>query len=294
MKNIRYHKASSLADALALMQAYRTDEHCTNIRALAGGTDLIPTMKASSCNIDGIIELTDIDELKGIKNNDGTISIGTLTPFVDIVNSPIIEHHVPLLSKACSQIGSVQIRNRGTIGGNIVNASPSGDSIPALFVLDTTIHIAAMKEGIQHERKVKIDSFFTGPGKTLLEPGEILTAISFPAPGENSRSEFIKLGQRRAVTISKVSIAVLAYFDNQHISSIRIALGAVAPTVMRARKTEETLAGKSLKDSKSIEKALETIGSEGCPINDIRSHAWYRCRMISILLDRALKALEIA
>lgn len=292
IRNIDYYKPTSVDEALQIAYKFRNAHQGKKVKYLAGGTDLIPRIKDGSLHPEVIVEITDIEELRSIKQENGWIVINVGTPFDEIIDSSLLKEKASVLVKACGQIGSVQIRNRATIGGNIVNASPAGDSIPPLFVLDSRLHIATLNNGKQIEKTVPIEEFFTGPGETILKDGELLTAVSFPVPDPESKGFFMKLGQRAAMTISKVSIALLTKISQDEIEWIRIALGAVAPTVIRARRTESFLKGKNIKNPKIIQQAMEIIKSEVSPIDDIRSFAWYRREMCAVLLKRGLASFK--
>ncbi|MCD6385469.1 xanthine dehydrogenase family protein subunit M [Candidatus Sumerlaeota bacterium] len=292
IRDIDYYKPTSIDEALQITHQFCTDPQQKDVKFLAGGTDLIPNIKDGNVRPGVIVEITDIGELRGITQENDQILIKAGTPFDEIVDSPILQKTAPVLVNACGQIGGVQIRNRATIGGNLVNASPSGDSIPPLFVLKSRLHIASLSDGKRVDKIVPIEEFFIGAGKTILRGGELLTAVSFPVPDPQSKGFFMKLGQRRAMTISKVSIALLAKISDSQIDWIRIALGAVAPTVIRARNTESFLSGKNVDDSDTIQQAMEIIKSEVSPIDDIRSYAWYRREMCAVLLKRGLLSVK--
>ncbi len=291
MQFVDYYKPANISEALELLRNFALNHSHLKCRLLAGGTDLIPRMKDDINYPDVIVEITDIAELKGIELHNGTILIKAGTTFAEIAESELVKQGASLLACAASRIGSVQIRHRATIGGNIVNASPAGDSIPPLFVLQAQLHLLSLRNGRITERKAPVEKFFVGPGQTIIQGDELLTAISFPLPDPDSTGVFLKLGQRRAMAISKVNLALLAKAVNGRIEWIRLALGAVAPTVVRAYKTEAALIGKSIGDTTNIERAMEIIKSEVSPIDDIRSETWYRREMCGILLNRAIRQL---
>jgi CO/xanthine dehydrogenase FAD-binding subunit len=288
MVDVEYYKPASMAEALEVL--YNCIRHGDKVSILAGGTDLVPFMKSKCVQPDVIVEITDLADIRGISVADSTMTIGAATPYMDIVENSDVKELVPCLYHACRQVGSVQIRTRGTIGGNLCTASPAGDSLPPLFVLEATLHISSMNSNAPKQRAIPVDEFFTGPNQTVLKPGELLTSISFPVPSKESKSFFMKLGQRRAMTISKVNIAALATLTGGKIQDIRIAMGSVDPTVIRARKTEQYLKGKDIKNSAVLEEATARIQAECSPIDDIRSLSWYRKEMTSVLLTRALQS----
>ncbi len=268
----------SLADALRVL--IRRD-----VIPIAGGTDILVKLHD---RIDRpwpqLIVLDNIKQLKKIDVGRGHIDIGAMATFTDIERSKILSKYAMPLVTAVSLAGSVQIRNRATIGGNIANASPAGDTIPPLFVLDAQIELRSAKS----VRLVKIADFFNGPGKTILKSGELITKIRIPL--SDYPGFFLRLGTRKALAISKVSVAGRFKITSNSIAEARVALGAVAPTVIRAAKTEKFLNGKTL-DEATIEKAAEIVRDEARPIDDIRSSAEYRKNMVGVLLKRGLRGL---
>lgn len=204
----------------------------------------------------------------------------------EIVNSEILQKFAPALVQASSMVGSLQIRNRGTIGGNICNASPAADAVPALIALGAEIRLTSAKQ----ERIVPLEDFFLGPGKTILAPGEMLTQVLLKAQGPNQGSDFRKLGKRKALAISVVNAGVFIEIDaeSQIIRKVRIALGSVAPTTMRAKQAEKLLLGQRM--TKELLKEIElSVAVEVRPIDDIRSQAEYRRRVAGELVQRAVE-----
>jgi len=248
-------------------------------KIVAGGTDILVRLK-DELDWPMLIDISGIEELKGISKESNSVKIGVLSTHTEIENSEELRKYAEVLVQAAFIIGSPQIRNRGTIGGNIANASPAGDTIPPLYVLNAEIELASSAG----TRKMLINEFFTGPGISVLENGEIVSSINIPAE-ENLKGVFLRLGQREALAISKVSLALV---KNTKTNEYRIALGSVAPTVIHATKTEKLLSGNSL-NIKLIDEACETICEEAAPIGDIRSEADYRKEMCGVLLRKALK-----
>ena len=258
-------------------------ERFPDAKILAGGTDLLVRLK-DEINQPDIIDISHIKELKGINDLDGKIKIGALTTFSEIIESKIVAENADVLVRAVEMIGSPQIKNRGTIGGNIANASPAGDSIPPLFVLEAEIEIA----GMNYSRIVPIKDFFKGPGKSVLNNNEIISAVLIPKNKE-WHSAFVRLGQREALAISKVSLALLIKIKDDKIEEARISLGAVAPTVIRATATEHALSNRKLDE---ISDVTEIIREEVSPISDIRSIAEYRKEMCRELLEQAIRIIN--
>lgn len=253
---------------------------------IAGGTDVMVARKDNPARFPALLVLDNLRELSGIHKEDSRIRIGSRTTHAEIEKSEILQAYAPVLSSAASEIGSVQIRNRGTIGGNIINASPAGDLIAPLIALNATVELQSTKE----KRQVSLRDFFRAPGKTVRLPQELLIAVHFALPDARERGAFMKIGPRKAVACSKVMIAVQALVDRGTLDWIRIAIGAVAPTVIRARQTEFLLSGKAL-TPELISEAGETIRAEISPITDIRSTADYRRHVTGVLLERALESI---
>jgi xanthine dehydrogenase FAD-binding subunit len=253
---------------------------------MAGGTDLLVLRRDEPDRFASLMLLENVHELCGVRKQDNRIRIGSRTTHAGIEHNAILTNYAPILSAAALQIGSTQIRNRGTIGGNIVNASPAGDLIAPLIALDAVAELQSVRE----MREVPLREFFHGPGETVLKPQELLVAVHFSVPDARERGVFLKLGPRRAVACSKVMVAVQGLLHHGTVEWIRIAVGAVAPTVIRALSTEALLQGKKL-SSKVIKEAAETVRREISPITDIRSTADYRRHVTGVLLQRALEAL---
>ena len=289
MFDVEYYKPASLNEALQVLSNCR--RRGINARPLAGGTDLLPLMKGKYLLPDAIVELTDLPELRGIRVAEGVMRIGATTTFAELSDNANLRNLVPCLHMACRQVGSVQIRNRGTIAGNLCTASPAGDSIPPLYVLDAVIELSSMQNGKASVRHIPVGDLFKAPGSTVIELHEVVTAIRFNVPDASCKGWFAKIGQRKAMTISKINIALLFKLKGTIIDDIRIALGSVAPTIVRALRTESFLRGKEINDSCAGTCAEEIIREECSPIDDIRSFAWYRREMSGILLRRGLKAL---
>ena len=250
---------------------------------LAGGTDLVVQMEHFGVEPNQLLDIKGIKSLNGIRKKGNRIRIGTLTTVTDLLESKIIARDAPSLHQAALSFAATQIRNRSTIGGNLCNASPAGDLIPPLFALDAKLRL----ESAEGNRRVEVNKFFKGPGQTVLKRGEILTEISFKSLERGEKSFFYKLGQREAMAIAVISIAVSYEFVNGKFRNVRIALGAVAPTVIRAVKTEKLLNGSER--SEMILKKAGKVASEECsPISDVRGSTEYRRLMIEKLLGTLL------
>ena len=251
---------------------------------LAGGTDLmVQTSEGRIAFQKRLVNIRRIDELRGVTESDGRIRIGALTTLTDLLDDPLIAKKVPLLAEMADHFASNQIRNSATIGGNICNASPAGDSIPPLLVLDADVELAS-DDGLH---TVPLGEFFTGPGATVREPNELVTGISFATPGPDFIGAFIKSGPRPALEISTVSMAISAERHNNVLHNVRVAMGAVAPTPIRAWHMEEALEGREL-DAATIEAAVERALEDAVPIDDVRASAWYRNHLVGVFARRLL------
>jgi len=272
--------ARSLTDAYMIL-AERDD-----MRIIAGGTDLMVLMNARMLDAGHFLDIWGLDELRGITDQGPTLRIGALTTFADLSGSSLVLQHMPSLAAASRTVGAVQIQNRATIGGNIVNASPAGDSLPVLAAYDAEVEAGSLR-GI---RRIRFTDFYTGYRRTVLCSDELVVAIRISklAPGE--RDYFRKVGTRRAQAISKAVMASRARISDGRIESIGIAIGSVAPTVIRASRTESFLNGSQV-DSSVIDTAREMIAGEVQPITDLRSTEAYRRAVTANLLAGFLRQL---
>jgi len=252
-------------------------------KIIAGGTDLMVTLNAKSLAAGEFIDIWRLNELRGIYDEGETIRIGALTTYTQLIRSPLIQPSAPALVEASRTIGAIQIQNRGTIGGNIVNASPAGDSLPVLLAFDAEVEIGSIR-GV---RRVSFNNFYTGYRQTVMEPDEILLAVRLRKSKPNERSFFFKVGTRRAQAISKVVMAVKVGSTGAEINSISIALGSVAPVVVRAFQTESLLTNAIL-NATIIEQARGTVSQEIAPITDVRSTEHYRRTVTGNVLARVL------
>lgn len=255
-------------------------------RFLAGGTDLVIAIKEKGLAPKYVVDLKRIPRLSGIREEtDGSLTIGALTTMREIETAPVILKRFPFLARSAAEVGSVQIRNRATIGGNMANATPSADVAPALLVLDATAKIATANG----ERAVKLVEFFRGPGETVMLLEEILTAIVVPPTSQKLVGEYIKFSPREMMDLAYVGVAVALVLNGKEkrCDSARIALGAVSPTPMRARKAEAVIERRMLTDELA-ERAGAEAAKECKPISDVRSSAEYRRAMVGAMTKRAL------
>jgi len=252
---------------------------------LCGGTDVVIKMRTGVIQPELLLDITRVESLRGIRVEGSHIEVGAATLETDIMLSSLLGNHVPLLGSVMGQLGSVQIRNRGTLGGNIVNASPAADGAIPLLLYDTEILIV----GHERERWVRLEDFFTGPGRTTLASGEFVRTLRLPIPVDGFRPFFHKVGKRNALTIAIASLGVLLRVEGGAICELRVAVGSVAPTPMRLHEIETRLTGHTLNDS-LIAEARELIVNAISPISDVRASADYRKNVIGNLLVRALQS----
>ncbi len=284
-----YHSPTTLDEALYLKAKYGDD-----VRALAGATDLLLEIergvrKRADGAAPGVVDLTRIPGLATIEARDGWIHLGALVTHNQVVASPLLVEQAFPLARACWEVGAPQIRNRATVAGNVITASPANDAIAPLLALDATVTLRCLDRG---ERTLPLADFITGFRKVDLGPDELLTRISFPAPPAHTEGIFIKLALRRAQAISVVNVAVVVVREgaapDAPVIRAAIALGAVAPVVVRAAAAESFLVGKPL-HAASIAEAARLAVASAAPIDDLRSTAAYRRAMIETLTARALQ-----
>ncbi len=277
-----YYTVTTLAEALQLLA-----EHRERARIVAGGTDLmIELERGARPDVDALIDITRVPGLDDITQRGDSIRLGPLVTHNHVCGDPITVEHALPLAQACWEVGAPQIRNRATIAGNLITASPANDTISPLIALDAEVTLAS----VDGERTVALSQFYTGLRKTVMRPNEMLTSIQFDALGENERGMFYKLGLRRAQAISVINVAVVLGFAGETISHAAIALGSVAPTIIRVPVAEHALIGRPL-SPEAIAEAARLAAATPTPINDVRSTAEYRTEMIRVLVARTLRTL---
>ena len=269
----------SLADAYAQL-------HDDRLTPIAGGTDLMVALAGEAGEPpERMLDLWHLDELRGIALDGDALVLGALTTYTDIRRSALCREHVPALVDAAATIGAVQIQNRGTIGGNAANASPAGDTLPILLALDATLVCGS----VRGERSIAATDFWPAYRRTALAPDELLLRIRFPLAG-GRETRFRKIGTRRAQSISKVVMA-LSYRiagSGGAWTDVRLALGSVAPTPIRAGATEAALEGRP-PTPETADRAAETLAGELKPIDDVRSTAEYRRLVAARVLHRLIR-----
>jgi xanthine dehydrogenase iron-sulfur cluster and FAD-binding subunit A len=258
-------------------------------RIVAGGTDLILELERGvRTGIETLIDVTRIPELDRITiDEDDVIHLGPLVTHNHCVESKLIRARAYPLARAAWEVGAPQIRNRGTIAGNLITASPANDTITPLMALGASVTLQSTKGA----RKIRLKDFYTGVRKTLMQPDEMLVDISFPAMTATQRGTFVKLALRRAQAISVINVAVILDFQSDSVKSASITLGAVAPTIIHAEEAEQYLAGKTLTDEVITEAAHLTMNASK-PIDDIRGSAAYRREMVRVCTLRGLRSLR--
>lgn len=279
----KYFEPSTMIEALDILEQYQE-----KAKLLAGGTDLLIAMKNKDLYPECVVNLKSFGEkeFNYIKlDNNKNLHIGALTKISEIENSSLVQEYFPILSQAANAIGSLQIRNLATIGGNICNASPAADTIPALLVMDASVYVI----GKEKKRKINIKDLFISPGQTVLR-NEVLTEIEIPKISENYHLRYINKGPRKAMDISQVVVAVAVELSHKMgvIKNARIGIGGVYATPKRCMKSEKYLTGKNL-DEKSIKEVAEILCSEISPISDVRGSDWYKLTLAKTLLIQELE-----
>jgi carbon-monoxide dehydrogenase medium subunit len=250
---------------------------------IAGGTDLIPALRAGTARVDCVVDLAGAG-LDGLAIEAGQVRIGALVTFARLQACAEIRARLPAVAESSALVGAVQCRSLATIGGNLCSAVPSLDSAPSLMVLEAKLRLQS-KTG---ERLVPVETFFIGPRRTVLEPGEVLTDILVPVE-EGFATTFLRMGRRKALTLSIVNVATGLALDTEgRVVKAGIALGAVAPTPVRARKAEDILQGRHPTPAR-IAEAASAVTEEISPISDLRASADYRRRISVVLVRRALE-----
>lgn len=270
-----YFVPTSVKEASGLLEKYKE-----KARVLAGGTDLIVQLKEDVSKPAALVDIKRIASLKGIKTKGGYLSIGALVTFTELVESALIKSKFPVLWEAARTVASPGVRNRATMAGNICSAVPSLDSAPALLVYEAVITV----DGPKGARKIPFASFITGPRRTVLGKGELVTGILLPLPSKHGGA-YVKLGRYAGEDLAQAGVGV--YADKS--GAVRVAFCALAPAPARSKKLEALFSGKKL-DSALFAQAEELLAKELSPISDIRSSKEYRLHMAGVMLERGLKA----
>jgi carbon-monoxide dehydrogenase medium subunit len=282
---INYINATTIEEVLEALA-----KHGSSARIVAGATDLILEMELGvRKGIETLIDVTRIPGLNKISlDKNGIIHLGPLVTHNDCAASDLIRKHALLLAQAAWQVGAPQIRNRSTVAGNLITASPANDTIPPLMALGANVALRSTRG----ERVVPLSEFYTGLRKTVMQPDEMLVDINFPALPKTVRGAFMRVTLRRAQAISVVNAAAIVRISAEKVKSAVITLGAVAPVIIHAHEAEEFLAGKKL-TAKSIARAAELAQQSAKPIDDIRGSAAYRHEMVKVAVTQVLSDLAV-
>ena len=282
MNDFEYLEPSTLAEAIAHLNA-----HGPRTQLLAGGTDLLLQMQAGGIATSFVVDVRRIPELQVLEYDEARgLTLGAAVTLRTVETSSVVRRHYPHLASSAAEIGSLQIRNLGTVGGNVCNAAPSADLPPALLTLGASARLA----GPWGDRIVPLDRFFAGPRQTVLQPDELLVSLQIPAPAARTGGAYLKLKVRTALDIAMVGVAatVRLVSGDGVVEWARIALGAVAPTPLRVPDAEALLAGQAL-DPSLLEEVGRAAAAACRPISDLRASADYRREMVSVLTRRAVR-----
>jgi CO/xanthine dehydrogenase FAD-binding subunit len=280
MNRFDYVRAISLEQAIHLIndQAYKN-------KLLSGGTDLVVYMHHGQYGFDRLVDISLLPELKRIERNGNEISLGAGVTYSEVIECQLLCDTVPFLVEACRSVGSPQIRNLGTLGGNVVNAAACADSLPVLVCLEADAHLCSP----QGERVISVTELVLGPNRTKIEPGEILARFTFQAPPVGVKTAFIKLGRRNALAISRLTMAAMGRLDSQgRVDAIRLTPGAAAPQTIRFTQVEEMLLGQPL----TAELISAAAGRAADVMIGYTGRRWsteYKSRVIATLAERVLK-----
>ena len=279
MPNFDYEAPTSLAGALELLA------QPGEVRPLAGGTDIIDQLKSNRRNADLVVDLKRIPELSSLESNGLGLRIGSAVSCTDVHNFTAKNSGYAALSESSELVGSIHIQNRASVGGNVCNAAPSADTIPALLIHEAIARTASASG----EREIPLIDFFAGPGQTVLAKGEILKELVLPAPSANTASSYLRFIPRNEMDIAVAGVGSLIEVDpsSKVVTKARIALASVAPTPVRAYAAEEYLEGIAI-DEATINKTADLAVQAAVPITDVRGSAEYRKELIRVLTNRTL------
>jgi len=278
----QYLEPATIEEAVSLLTKYNG-----RAKVIAGGTDLLVQMRQKVIRPDYVVDIINIPGLDYINyDEEKGLRIGALTTIRSLEKSAELRQRYPVISQAASQLGSVAIRNMGTLGGNLCNAAPSAETAPALIGLSAKAKIV----GPDGERVVPLEDFFIGPGTTVLKTAELLVEIQAPVLPPHTKGVYLKHAIRGTIDLAIVGVAIIATLEPETkvCEDIKVVLGAVAPTPMRTKKTEELITGKRIDDT-LINESAESASTEARPISDVRASAWYRTEMVKALTRQALR-----
>jgi CO/xanthine dehydrogenase FAD-binding subunit len=283
MQRFQFHTARSIEEALTFLS-----QHGEQTKIIAGGTDLIPLLRNEDLQPAFLLNILEIEALRGVTEQDQRIRIGPTTTFTEMVESPILALYVPSLVQAASSVGGPQIRNRGTIGGNIVNASPAADVLPAVLAHEGELELSSEKAGT---RCLPLAQAIVGPYQPLFRSDEILTGIFIPKPNPEIKSAFEKLGRRNAMARARMNLSVILRRDGAEvITELRIVPGAVMPVAKRMGRAEKTLLGKR-PDPPTLAAAAEALSAEMVEATGTRWSTEYKVPVLQNLFKKMLRQL---
>ncbi len=281
-----YFAPQKIEEALEILSRYGK-----KIKVIAGGTDLLVQYYDRLYEVNSWLDLKNIKELKDIRINKNQMEIGAMVTHTQLEKSEDIKKYFPILSEAAADIGSPQIRNRGTIGGNIVNASPAGDLLAPLMAYDAQFKLLS----VQKEALISAEEFFIGPKKTILEPAQLLTGIILPLPSESTFGCWIKIGKRKALIIATITLALVVEMaeDNKTVKDVRTCLGSVAPTPIEVKEVREKMIGKNFSQL-DFNQLGQIVEDKISPIDDIRGTREYRKDVAKNIMINALEEIGSA
>ena len=279
-----YFAPRKIEEALEILSRYGKE-----IKVIAGGTDLLIQYYDRLYEIGAWLDLKNVKELKEIKIHQNQMEIGAMVTHTQLENSEEIKKYYPVLNQAAADIGSPQIRNRGTIGGNIVNASPAGDLLAPLMAYDAQFKLLST----QGEKLVSAEEFFIGPKKTILEPAQLLTRIILPLPSEKTYGCWIKIGKRKALIIATITLALVVEMaeDNKIVKDVSTCLGSVAPTPIEIKEIRKKMVGKNF-DQLDFAELGQIVEDKISPIDDIRGTREYRKDVAKEIMINALEEID--
>lgn len=275
----RYFQPQSVQECASLLTVHASPGKTF---VMAGGTDLLVSLRRQYLPTTTIIDMCQIEELRRVTFGANGLRIGALATLREVEQTPAVRERFPALHESLRLMSSTQIRNQGTVVGNVCRASPAGDAIPPLLACAARVQLVSA----HGNREMSLEEFIVGPGQTVLAPDEIVTEVRVPTPPPGTGSAFMRL-TRVAFDLSKVNVAVVLQVRNGVCQDARIVLGAVGPTCIRARRAEQMLAGRRLDDG-IVQEAAKTVATEIAPITDQRSTAEYRSKMAVVLVKRAV------
>ena len=282
----QYFAPQKIEGALEILARYGKE-----IKVIAGGTDLLVQYYDRLYEINGWLDLKNISELKKIRISKNQMTIGAMVTHAQLEKSEDIKKYFPVLRQAAADIGSPQIRNRGTIGGNIVNASPAGDLLSPLMAYDAQFKLLS----VQKEALISAEEFFIGPKKTILEPTQLLTRIILPLPSERTYGSWIKIGKRKALIIATITLALVVEMaeDNKTVKDVKTCLGSVAPTPIEIKEIRKKMVGKNFEQLDFAELG-QIVEDKISPIDDIRGTKEYRKDVAKEIMISALEEIDLA